>query len=109
MMPAVLIALAQALPAILQVGAPIAATLIDHMTTTAVPQSGLERFISIALAAMPTAIRLGQDVTDDATRLSTQVSTMLAEKRGPTDAEWADQANRIAAKDGRLDRAARTT
>lgn len=94
------------LPAALNIGLEIK-SVIEQVTGKAVPTNGIEVFAANVMKTLPALIAAGIDVTDAVTRTNDLVRKMIAEKRGPSDEEWADQARRIADLEASLDQAAR--
>ena len=99
-------ALLQYLPAAVNAGIQIK-DLIQQTTGKIAPATGAEVFATQVLKTLPALIEAGLDVAEVLTKTNAAVQTMIAESRGPTDAEWADQAARIKALEAALDTAAR--
>lgn len=94
------------LPAALNIGVEVK-TLVEQTTGKAIPTNGVEVFASQVLTSLPALIAAGQDIKDVVTSTNDAVRQMIAESRGPTDAEWAAQATRIKALEDQLDQAAK--
>lgn len=101
-----ILALLQYLPAAINAGITIK-DIIQQTTGKVVPATGAEVFATQVLKTLPNLIAAGLDVAEVVTRTNAAVQAMLAENRGPTDAEWADQAARIKALEAELDTAAK--
>ena len=99
-----ILALLQYLPAALNAGIQIK-DIIQQTTGRVTPASGAEVFATQVLKTLPTLIEAGMDVAEVVTRTNAAVHAMIAENRGPTDTEWADQAARIKALEDQLDAA----
>lgn len=107
-MTPLLIALAQLLPTVLQVGLaakPLIETVLGKSTAT----TDVERYAQASLQALPGLIDAGINIVTLVTHTHDQVNLMLAESRGPTDAEWQDQAARISALEQQWQAARNTT
>ena len=100
-----ILALLQYLPAALNIGLEVKG-IIEQTNGKAIPNNGAAVFASQVLKTLPALIEAGQDITKVVTETNTMVQKMVAENRGPTDAEWADQAARIAHLEQELDKAA---
>ena len=93
------------LPAAIDLGVAVK-DLITDTTGKAVPTTAVETYATNLLKALTAAIEAGQDIKEAVDTTNNAVRAMLAEKRQPSDAEWASQAQRILALENRLDAAA---
>lgn len=103
-----LLALAQFLPTALQLGI-AAKPLIETVLGKSSAVTDLERYAHATLQALPALIDTGIDIAGLVSHTQEQVSAMLAEKRGPTDLEWKEQADRINALETEWQAARNTT
>lgn len=96
----------QALPSLLSTGFNIYG-LVTHANAkpTAAPNP-TEQFAANLLAVLPNLIDAGVDVISLVNNGAARVALMVKENRGPTEAEKADQAARLAALDADYDKAA---
>lgn len=103
-----LLALAQFLPTMLQLGI-AAKPMIETVLGKSSASTDLERYAHATLVALPNLIDAGIDIASLVMHTHDQVKAMLAEGRGPTTDEWQAQADRINALEQEWQAARKTT
>lgn len=99
-----ILAVAQALPGLVQTGFSIF-DLVKH-TGNITPQTPTEDFALEMMKSLPTMLSAGVDVLGYTTIARDLLRKMTAEKRGPSQDEWKEQRTRRDMLDSNYDRAA---
>lgn len=109
-MNSLMLATLRFLPVAVEHGLPIVTALVAQVTTNNAANHPVEDYARRVMEVVPNLLAVGvpaAEVIESLVRTNAEVGAMAREGRGPTDAEWSAQGERIRALENRLDMAAR--